>query len=414
MRRKLPSDRTERTVISETVSRWPGEEAFETIAAAVPEFAGYFVDSAGSVTVLLTNAAAASAAVDAAKLVLDDRVISTRSGARAVAAGVFRSATVTYSYRELARAREVVIPVALRNGATLIDLDERANRVVVGVPMNANSAALRRAIKAATLDERMITIESMNALVGLQGHINAYSPPLRGGLGMAWSLDGGTQISCTTGFTATVNGQRMIFTAGHCASPNGANYSRIMHQANFMDPIFGVEAQDPYPIFPDDRRCVDSNFACFWSDAVAIGVEGGVTWQWASVAQLLSGPIPYSGTALTTPDLTVTDELTTTPIYGELVYHVGQASGWSAGTISRTCIDILTDFHAHLYCQYEVAGTASTGDSGGPVFSWAGSSSIRLNGVLSTGNGVDRWTFSDLVGIRKDWARVPFGPIVVR
>jgi hypothetical protein len=55
-------------------------------------------------------------------------------------------------------------------------------------------------------------------------------------------------------------------------------------------------------------------------------------------------------------------------LQGHLVHKVGIRTGWTYGSVTRTCTDYFTGGDERLLCQDEANLNSDRGDSGSPVF----------------------------------------------
>lgn len=91
-------------------------------------------------------------------------------------------------------------------------------------------------------------------------------------------------------------------------------------------------------------------------------------------------------------------------MYGTALSKVGQASGWTGGTILNTCIDSY-GYPATsniIRCQYIFSAISRSGDSGSPVFQYQSSTGKAwLAGIVWLGGGTSS-VFSPISGIKTD------------
>ncbi len=95
---------------------------------------------------------------------------------------------------------------------------------------------------------------------------------------------------------------------------------------------------------------------------------------------------------------------------GQLVDHIGAATGWRTGTIERRCVDRAStgsnSWEPEWYvmrCQAQVVWKRlEKGDSGGPVFKYSGGNALLLGIVTTKETHSYRGWYSPLANIRND------------
>ena len=72
---------------------------------------------------------------------------------------------------------------------------------------------------------------------------------------------------------------------------------------------------------------------------------------------------------------------------GATVNKVGRTTGWTAGQVTATCVDVLVlgSLNADL-CQDVVSAGVGAGDSGSAVFAITSGNDVQLRGILWGGN----------------------------
>jgi hypothetical protein len=94
-------------------------------------------------------------------------------------------------------------------------------------------------------------------------------------------------------------------------------------------------------------------------------------------------------------------------LQGASISKVGFASGWTSGTINRTCTDVI-DWPATgkiLKCQFTTLAVSRSGDSGSPVFQYESSTGKAWLGGVAWGIldiGYYETVFSSIDGIKTD------------
>ena len=91
---------------------------------------------------------------------------------------------------------------------------------------------------------------------------------------------------------------------------------------------------------------------------------------------------------------------------GEVAHKVGRTTGWTLGTTTETCVDVLALGTTHMrLCQEIVAAVVDGGDSGSPVFRRNAGTNVTLLGVLwggSTDDANPEFVYSPMFGIERE------------
>lgn len=187
----------------------------------------------------------------------------------------------------------------------------------------------------------------------------------------------GTYHGCTLGFNAKKSGDasKYFVTNAHCSLTIG-----VIDGASFGQPILGGQYQlgtewaDP-PYSPYLQNCPSGlSQGCRYADALLAKYDAGVSVGVHRVAQTTfaywgNDPNQSGSTVLAANSwFLINEELPNTAlVYGVDVNKIGATSGWTAGFIQQTCVDIIYQTYAYL-CQWQVAAVSRPGDSGSPVF----------------------------------------------
>jgi hypothetical protein len=191
-------------------------------------------------------------------------------------------------------------------------------------------------------------------------------------------------------------------TASHCTGQQWGidtpASSSTWFQPFTPDSIATFEQADP-PLF-SGGSCPSGKF-CRWSDAALVRYNNGNDWYGGTIAYPQSGtqyyPFPFAVRI-------VIDQSQPLPL-GNQIYKVGGTTGFAAGTRARTCITVALSATISLLCQYTAVGLINDGgDSGGPVFYWAGflPATAKMAGIHWGKGGLDTTVFSPVSGLNKD------------
>lgn len=393
------------SVVSNPI-RPPGLDGkFVEVAQRVPEFGGMFFDEAGALTINLTDVSQVRAAQQAIALVFADARISATS---------IRAQKSRYGFIALAKWHEQVRQVLALPGVTFTDIDEKRNRLVIGI----ESETLRPQVEAYFLDRRVpeeaFVIERRDALsfaATLQDRVR----PAAGGLQIDKTSTSGGE--CTLGFNAWDWGANFevvwfFITNSHCTLVQGGVEGTQLFQSTggVSTDYLGYEVADPEywtgGVCPEGKRCR-------YSDSARIQYNSNNDSKGSFIAFTYerSGSGPGS---LLIADWMAIESLNPRPMIGQTMDKVGRTSGWTYGEVTQTCSnENVHDSDVHLLCQDIVSGYADYGDSGSPVFLYdptplhSGSAVGRANlyGIL-WGKGSGIFAMSPLEQIEQEVGQI--------
>jgi hypothetical protein len=360
------------------------------VARAVPGFGGLFLDSSGRPTVYLTD-------------------LSHRGAAEQALAGFKRSEGLSaarlevlkgeFDYLTLDKWVSRATPEALAvPGAVFADLDERSNRVRIGVEDGTAEADVKNLIARLGIPASAVIVER-TAPIRLAATLRSRMRPVRGGLQINF-----TQFICTLGFNALKNGVSSFITNSHCTKTQGGNQSTRYYQplSTATNSFIGTEVADPN--YFQGGAC-PAGRKCRYSDAARATYASGVTFNLARIARTTSRGALSSPLTISTanPFLTITAERAN-PVAGSQANKIGRTTGWTFGQIIATCAAVnVSGSNITQLCQSVVTAGVGAGDSGSPVFSWPGSGgNITLLGILWGGNTDGTlFVFSPMSGIER-------------
>jgi hypothetical protein len=240
-----------------------------------------------------------------------------------------------------------------------------------------------------------------------------YVRPLVGGLHIDWN-----NTYCTLGVNVWYTnwaqgipvGTLGFYTASHCSTTWGGTDNTVYSQGGQR---IGQERWDPpYFTSAQNTRCPVGN-QCRWSDVSFVAYDTGVNRRQGAVAQTLyRGFGPWQAGSIdinpSSPEFIYWG--TTTPAVGTYLDKVGRTTGWTVGSVSRTCADYSTSGRTFL-CQDQVEAYADGGDSGSPVFKMLSSTGAAFGGIVWAKTGAGGFIFSNLDRIQADLGGgVTYGP----
>ena len=364
------------------------EAEFEAYQRRVPGFAGAFVDEDGTVVVKLKDVTQGNVA----RALLGGFALEHGGGKGKRPSGDIRIEPAQFDFMELSTWRDRIRPLFSIGGMVALDVDERANRVWVGVTAEGMRGLIMSKAEEMGVPPSALVVEVTEAATQLALLTDSIRPS-PGGVQVSTQTYGTTHI-CTLGFNAYSQYYGFGFvTNSHCTPTMGLVENTPFGQPSWDSPTIGLEYADPYywqgGSCPAQKKCRNSDAAFVQYSDGSFGQFGYIARPDTVCSNGCAGTLHISNTR---PRLTITGT-TSYPSSGETLDKVGISSGWTDGRIMRTCIDVEpvgTD--RHYYCQAQVAGYAQEGDSGSPVFKnydWPNGNSARLYGLLFGGNGLN-------------------------
>jgi hypothetical protein len=383
------------------------------VASAVQGFGGYFLDEAGAPTVYLTDPEQRADAEQALAAFLADRGFAATD--LRVRQGTFEYAQLDAWYRQ---ARPDAFSVA---GIILGDVDESQNRIRFGVATASAAAAVQGVISQLGIPSDAVIVQQ-RAPFATAATLRDDVSPLQGGLQINFLNVGGVvgvSLLCTLGFNAIIDGVPSFITNSHCSQVEGGEETPTDYYQPLQDPdrdrmvnpenLIATEADDPHWFISLDCP-LSPAFQCRWSDA------SRAAYIPTAAAEATLGRIARTvrpSTSLSDVELTIDGFFTirreqARGVVGEVANKVGRTTGWTFGTTTETCVDVIALGTTHMrLCQEIVAGVVDGGDSGSPVFRRNGGSNVTLLGVL-WGGSVDEenpeFVYSPMSGIERELA----------
>ncbi len=344
----------------------PGADA-ATLDRQVPGFGGFYLDR-GIPTVYLTDVqqrAAAEAAL--ASQGHDPSLVQVRKA--------------DFSFAELEHWRGRLSPEALdMPGVVFVDADESINRVVVAVEHPGAAAAVRGAAARLGVPEGAVVVtqtEPIHFVATLRDIVR----PVVGGLQIRFS-----GFLCSLSYNAVRGGVAGFVTAAHCSdqqgSVDGTQYFQPLDQV--PEEHIGTEIADP-SFFRHANGCPRGR-KCRFSDVNFSDGDNGVSFTLGGIAQTTG---PNNGSLVIAGQFSIVGEGPSA--VGQSLSKVGRTTGWTQGTVTRTCVDTgVSGSNIVLLCQDFVENAVQIvagGDSGSPVFGITSGSQVTLRGTLWGGNG---------------------------
>jgi hypothetical protein len=222
--------------------------------------------------------------------------------------------------------------------------------------------------------------------------------PVLGGVQINFATAAGSSL-CTLGFNAfnPPATQRSFITNSHCTRTRGSIFPPTVYAQPLIPVTIGIEIEDP-PFFGSPTFGCPPGRLCRRSDAARANYNTAATSLLGRLARTTAlGSITINPAA---PNWIITAE--GIPAVGLTLNKVGRTTGWSAGPVTNTCVNLnVSGSFIIMICQDLVRANAGEGDSGSPVFSRNSSltSNVTLRGIvwgMTTIGGLTHFAMSRL------------------
>ncbi len=368
------------------------------VANKVPEYAGSYVEGS---TLVVRVVGGSSTAAEKARTQLAASLHAPEMSDQPL-----EVQSADYSFKQLRDWYETSrMDVLGIDGVTFGDIDERTNKIAIGVEDLASvEPVVRNKIDDLGIPQAVVTVEQRNPPT-LASSVRDWHRPLLGGLQIQSLRTFGL---CTLGFVMVRAGFEGYVTASHCGifhQLTGDGYGQPTGELTSW--YIGWEVDDANYIPGGLWNPCPPGDGCVWVDAEAdrrLVQAGAVNRGYIARTGILS-TTSWDGVS----KWRITGERTGT--VGEEVGKQGRSSGLSFGTITRSCADILATDDIWRLCSWQAEFNASivSGDSGSPVFHRVstGSTDVKLLGILWGGSGFTG-NYSPLASMQKP---EEFGPM---
>jgi hypothetical protein len=363
------------------------DEELARIGREVPGFGGLFYDEQGRPNVYLLDLDGPGAA---ALKSLGPEVLLRRGD---------------YELDRLLSWKAELRPLLALPGVVLLDVDEARNRLVIGLDATSRSKGLDRdrlerqllSVSVPRQAVELVETSPFEPWVGVQSKLR----PVPGGVQIVFS-----NFACTLGFNAYRGNVFGFVVNSHCTGVRGEIDGMRYSQSVPSSGQIGTEIADPGfssdPPCPFARRCRFSDAAFARYDKPRTGVLGKIARPTFGETEQGSLTLNPAGARFT-----ITGRVAS-PLAGDVVHKVGRTTGWTFGSVVRTCADInISNNDVTMFCQSVVRGGGGPGDSGSPVFYRTGGGiKVKLAGIL-WGGGFDSvfgaiFSFSPLENIEQE------------
>ena len=329
------------------------DDRLAIVGASVPEFGGMYVDD--DERTLVVNVTRRTPGI----------VGSLRRAIRVAFPGEdlphrIRLQEAAFEFTRLKRWHDSAPDVLGIPGVIASDIDERANRLMIGVEDEGLRAAVAQQLDAAGVPPEAWEVHEMVAPI-VATSVNDLHRPLVGGLEIG---SGGT---CTLGFVATRGGVLGFVTNSHCTNTQGGVESTRFAQPSNGFSFVGTETADP-TYFTGGTCPAQCGFGiplgtcrCRFSDSAFVRGDSFIAMT-RGLAFPSVGQLAWNGTRID-----VVSE--GTPVLGLALRKVGRTTGHTTGAVTGTCVDIgQTGTRFLMKCQTTTSIPSAGGDSGSPVF----------------------------------------------
>jgi hypothetical protein len=369
----------------------PDDEFARASRAEAPGFAGFYLDEDGTPVVRLVDTRKSAAA----QRYLAPHFAAARTGHHKGAARQPIVRGATFDFAQLKGWADRLEPMLTRNDVFLIDVDEKENRVMVGVQDAGAIAAVRAEAARLGMPAAALHVQTQ-ARPAVRALVTDRFTTFVGGIQIAFG-----QYVCTAGFNArrVSTGANIFVTNSHCTTTQYASDGAAIYQHTVLSGNqVGNEVADR-----GMWACAGTGTSCRRSDAAYISHNGTRTIGQGGIAR--TAWATGSAASLTvTGEYDIIGRYTGTLPVGTYLDKTGRTSGSTYGQVTNSCVTI-----GELRCQDISKVWSQGGDSGSPVFVYVGGAGaaendVRLHGVMWGGPGADYTTTysSRLAGIEAD------------
>lgn len=384
-------------------------DRFAEVAEQIPDFGGLFFDEEGNPNVYLQDPDPSR--VDQVESTLrevfgDDVLKRGDSPHRPVEDPQTELLEGNFRMDNLLTWYDRIPQVFTIEEVVLLDLDERENRLTVGVTDLDVSENVEGTLEDLEIPREAVSIVKAKPIQSENHDLRDGFRPLRGGIqidvpGTVCTHGPPVRLDESVTGTDPVNG---FLTAGHCTNAERSVDETFLY-GNGGDPI-GRETTDP-PV--ENYFSTNPPIGFRYSDAAFITYEPNVD-VWGVIAR----PKDTSEVGDIELEINHSNEFFEVGDYvgypswfqGLFVNKVGRTTGWTSGAVTKTCFSTRFESGNYYACLYEASYGAGGGDSGSPVFSWLGGDEVTGFGVhMGGGEGFsdsEKSVFSPLGGVARD------------
>lgn len=349
--------------------RMTDDEGFAQLENLIPGFGGMYLDSAGVLTVFLSDVSRASEA--RASL---ESLREIGPGAATASEWNVRFRSGSYTFGTLLEWKRTLSSRVFEIGATFVDIDDRSNDILVGLSHTVSEADVRAIAQRLNIPDdalRTVVTGELRVTSTLRDRVR----PLIGGLQVEWGVF--PENTCTmTGNVFHTNFGYSVLTASHCSATtfNTDNSSYYQNENHGTDTHIGTEVKDP-SLFTGSP--CPSGLSCRWSDATLVQLDDTVGSNIGEIARpqcstFNCGLTIQSGNPMelrNSDPHQICEMVNGNPcaLVGFFVHKVGRTTSMTYGTITHQCVTISHPHGGNMLCQNLADYDSDGGDSGAPV-----------------------------------------------
>lgn len=393
--------------------RFEPNTASDRLAAVIPGFGGAFVAD-DSLNILMLPDANSPRGQEAARTAVIE--LFARGGRPEIPT---KFVPAKYSFAQLRSWENRLRTYFKRFGVQTAHIDERANRISMSFANLTGVESFRSLLPALDIPgDAVISVAGKPPVIPLTD-LNDKVRPAGGGLHiLALFSYGGVQYrkGCTYGFNAQIDGStaRYMVTNAHCVQPDnsfgGLTGATVAQPDAYVTSLVGYVTVNP-AAQSGIPGCAAGD-ACRESDAVLVEADDFrfplAAWDFGGIARTsYRGIGPNSGGSTTISGRIAIANASTIFFAGDVFEKIGARTGWTAGTVTATCVYVSVTGGGRM-CNGVVAAGANRGDSGSPVFWQDSNGGYHLMGILWGGLNIwdghnsDEFYFSRWQGIEND------------
>ena len=339
------------------------EQKFAELSLELPSFGGMFIDADDALTLYLADDVDRQHAGPAIARVFGEKILAGRT---------LNVQPADFRYDDLSHHFPRAVQLMSNDGIVLTDIDERANRIHIGVLDEQALEWAEEQLHSAGVPRAMVTLEVIQPVH--EETLQNIERPVLGGYEIGSA--GGT---CTLGFNARRNGLNGFVTNAHCTPAFGVDQDTNFRQDAQHFNTIADERIDP-ALFSGWWNGCPSGRVCRRSDAAWIDYRNGGNQRLGIIRRpnALGGILGDSFNR----EFRITAERWLPIFAGTQVNKVGRTTGWTRGNVTRTCVNVRSNgTNRVMLCQNQAAYTSAGGDSGSAVFVRTGGNNVELYGI---------------------------------
>src|SRR5215212_5456517 len=287
-------------------------------------------------------------------------------------------------------------------GTVYADNDEARGKLVFGVENETAVAGVTRSLIARGLSADEFIVQ-VTAPIRQMATLQSQFRPTQGGIQINFP-----GYLCTMGFNVDHAGGRSFITNSHCTTNQGGVDNTPYYQplSSVNNTVIAVEVADP--VYQAGIPGCSAGKVCRSADASRALYNSTTASSRGIIAKtdgLNTGSLTVAG------NFTITAQDDANTSFSGTINKVGRTTGWTAGTVSGTCITVnVSGSNVQEICQTLVtnnsANIVGSGDSGSPVFKITSGDNVTLVGILWGGGGSTQFVFSPPKNIENELGAV--------